>query len=203
MFEIGKNYTLGNKTFLLFYFKYGKFFTLFSFGALFLAYSITYSNLRERTTSWLLANYDYVEVWLVAQWLLMFALSFFLVGFLRVWIMYRQYRFKLEKHAFHVKHGIFLIKEYIIPYHQIQNVEIRRPYLYAPFGLVEFDIILSTDLNVQRNPHTKKSTLIPVTDKKRAKALLNELIHRGAGATEETGRIVQNSIPSIKPRRRR
>lgn len=83
----------------------------------------------------------------------------------------------LDESAFHVKKGIFMIKQIVIPYHQIQNVEIRQPYLHRFLGLAAIDIIIPSN-----NPDGRDTTknLLPVIDKRVAGILAHELIRRGS-----------------------
>ena len=51
------------------------------------------------------------------MWLTM--LGYLIVVVLRAWVLYRQYKFMLDEHAFYVRRGIFY-KEVVIPYRQIK-----------------------------------------------------------------------------------
>ncbi len=90
----------------------------------------------------------------------------------------------LDEHAFYVRRGIFFIRETVIPYRQIQNVEINRPWLYRIIGLAELDLTTLSvpELNVHhvsKKPEKKKN-LLPVIDYRIAKILARNLVERGS-----------------------
>ena len=206
MFITGKNYHLGPKTFWFFFVTHNKVF-LSIFGLLILlSYHIRYGIFMPFVRDWLLANYSYIEMSMVAMWLYMILFSFLVVIILRTSVLYRQYRFTLHGNALHIKQGIFLVREHVIPYHQIVNVEINRPYLYAPFGLVQLDIITgqSVEGEVQSDKHKKhnhkRPSILPVLDKARARALSHELMRRSVGEHRAGN---QDSAGQSNPRRRR
>jgi len=106
----------------------------------------------------------------------------------------------LDEHAFYVRSGIFFIREIVIPYRQIQNVEINRPYIYRIIGLAELD--LTTLSNIQQTEmgshgqNKKHKNLLPVIDYRIAKILARNLVQRGSNAgqpfvvEEEDGEII-------------
>jgi uncharacterized membrane protein YdbT with pleckstrin-like domain len=179
-------YRLGKKIFWIFIIRSGWFFVLL-FGLLsWFTYNIFWGTFGEPFKQFFQSHPNwYIEsnFALGMFWLIM--LGYFIVVILRAWVLYRQYKFMLDENAFHVRRGIFFIKEIVIPYHHIQNVEIKQPYLYRFIGLAELDITTlggsgSSFLPVQNNKHKKSSNLLPVIDRKMAKALAHELVNRGS-----------------------
>lgn len=205
MFVTGKKYHLGSKTFWFFFFSDNVYFLAF-FGVLvFISYQIRYGFFESSVSSWLATNYSYIDMNMVAMWLWMILFSFLTVIFLRTSVFYRQYSFTLYKHALHVKQGIFFVKEHVMPYHQIINVDIQRPYLYAPLGLVKLDIITGQGedeaSNTHSRKHSKKESLLPIIDKRLARALAHELMRRSVGEHTQSTKISSGFEP--KPRKRR
>lgn len=180
--EEGRIYKLGNKTFWLFFFNYAKWFLLIGLLFCALVYEMYFGGLAQTTDTYLHESwYDSLDKSILASWIIMIAFSIVFVGYLRAYVLYRQYKFHLTENAFHVRHGIFSIKEIVIAYHQIQNVEIRRPYHYRMMGLSKLDISLSN--NIPLETHLKGSnqtTLLPVLDKNLAASLAHELVRRGS-----------------------
>lgn len=127
----------------------------------------------------------YLSPGLVLSTLWMAIIGYLFVIFLYCWVIYRQYKFMLDEHAFYVRSGIFFIREVVIPYRQIQNVEINRPYLYRILGLAELDITTLTNSQVQEiheGKEHKKKNLLPVIDYRIAKILARNLVQRGTNA---------------------
>jgi len=99
---------------------------------------------------------------------------------------YIQHKFLLGEHSFHVRRGIFMVKEKVIPYRHIQNVDIDRPYHYRLLGLSKINITTARMDTFE----DEKTNLIPVIDKHLAKKLSDFLIkqgvrsHNGNGVTE-------------------
>ena len=69
-----------------------------------------------------------------------------------------------------------MVKEKVIPYRHIQNVDIDRPYHYRLFGLSKLNITTSRLDNFE----DEKTNLIPLVDKHLAKKLSDFLIKQGA-----------------------
>jgi membrane protein YdbS with pleckstrin-like domain len=68
-----------------------------------------------------------------------------------------------------------MVKEKVIPYRHIQNVDIDRPYHYRILGLSKLDITTARTDNFE----DEKSNLIPLIDKNLAKKLSEFLIKQG------------------------
>lgn len=181
--EEGKVYKLGRKTFWLhFFFKYAKYFILVAGLLIWLVIEINFGRLSTAADNYLSTEwYNTLSKTLLSVWILLIAFSAAFVGQLRAYVMYRQYKFHLTPNAFHVRHGIFSIKEIVIAYHQIQNVEIKRPYHYRMIGLSKLDVSLSNNMPVETHlKGTNQTMLLPVLDKKLARGLAHELVRRGS-----------------------
>ena len=184
-----KWYRLGKKTFWLFLLRSGKYFILFLAFSVFLTYKIAWGSFHNWFYNFLNVThanwYFSPQLFFEALWLLI--AGSMLIVFLRAWVLYRQYKFMLDEHAFHVRRGIFLVKEIVIPYHHIQNVEIKQPYFYRFIGLAELDITtLGNNASIESDlkKHKEKSNLLPIIDHRIAKALAHELVHRGSSKEE-------------------
>jgi uncharacterized membrane protein YdbT with pleckstrin-like domain len=180
-----KWYRLGKKTLLFFLIKGSKIYLPFLFLWVYLSYKIKFGNLNSVFYNFFEKRYDswYIsgDFALIILWLCVLSWGF--VIFLVARVLYRQYKFMLDDHAFHVKRGLFFIKEIVIPYSHIQNVEIKQPVLFRIFGLAELDITtLGNNNNVIEDvkKHKAKTNLLPVIDKRMAKVLAHELILRGS-----------------------
>jgi uncharacterized membrane protein YdbT with pleckstrin-like domain len=108
-------------------------------------------------------------------------LSFILLGFLRAWLMYSQYKFYVDKDAFHYREGIFRTKEIRIPYFQISNVEIEKPYHFRLVGLSRVDIIMSSSGRPFESKDSTRTHLMPMIDSHRAKSLAKHIINHSSG----------------------
>jgi len=175
-------YRLGKKIFLLYLLRSGWFFILL-FGFLcWFTYKVLWSTWKEPFKQFFIDRPNwYVDSGFVLEMMWLTLLGYLIIVILRGWVIYRQYKFMLDEHAFYVRRGIFFIREAVIPYHHIQNVEIRQPYLYRFVGLAELDITtLSGSGNIVITDGKKPEKLLPVIDRKMAKALAHELVHRGS-----------------------
>ncbi len=177
---------LGKKTFWIFFLRHSKlFFLIFGLSCWF-TYSVTRGTKVEAFNNFFLKHPEwYLSSGLVLSTLWMAIFGYLLVIFLYCWVIYRQYKFMLDEHAFYVRRGIFFIREVVIPYRQIQNVEINRPYLYRILGLAELDITTLTNSQVHEiheNEKHKKKNLLPVIDYRIAKILARNLVQRGTNA---------------------
>lgn len=175
MLEFDEMYTRGGRTKLFILLKYGWFLTLLAIMTVFAIWEINFGFLHGYT----LAILDYfkeyyVDTEMLSEWLGILALGLIILAYLRGSIMFRNYKFLLDDHAFHLQRGIFLVKEVTIPYHQISNVHIIRPYHYRVFGLAQVDIATASDRRIH---HSKvKDCLIPMIDYSLAKMLSKQLI---------------------------
>ncbi|MCC2630441.1 MAG: Bacterial domain [Candidatus Paceibacter sp.] len=165
MFELEKKYKGGKKTLLYLFFKKGWVLALIGLGFLYLSYAIYFGNLNTKTVTFLASHEDwYVSVGMLALWLFLIGISFIFVGYLNASVHYRYYKFMLDKHAVHLHRGWFFIRETTIPYHQISNVHIARPYHYRMMGLAQLDIVTAADKDIERIGQKSKTFLMPIID---------------------------------------
>lgn len=175
MIEFEEIQTRGPKTKLFLLFTYGWLLFLLGILTMLVVWQMNFGFLHSYT----LAVLDYfkeyyISVTMLSEWLAILAFGFLILGYLRGNLMFRNYKFFLDDHAFHLRRGIFMVKEVTIPYHQISNVHIIRPYHYRFLGLAQVDIATASDKRIH---HSKvKDCLIPVIDYKIAKILSKQLI---------------------------
>jgi membrane protein YdbS with pleckstrin-like domain len=88
---------------------------------------------------------------------------------------YIQHKFILGEHSFHIRRGIFMVKEKVIPYRHIQNVDIDQPYHYRLLGLAKLNMTTARLDNFE----DEQANLIPLIDKNLARQLSDFLIKHG------------------------
>jgi|CXWL01.1.fsa_nt_gi uncharacterized membrane protein YdbT with pleckstrin-like domain len=186
MIELDTLYKPGRKTFMYLLFTYGWWLLLFGLGLIYLTYAMYFGNLNAQTVSFLAEHPTwYTDVGMLSQWTLIAGLGFLLVGYLRASVMYRKYKFLVDDHAFHMRTGLFRIREISAPYQQISNVHIDQPYHWRLFGLAEIEIIMASARTSSKEGETQQKFLIPCIDKSLAKELSHFLTRRAAGDTVE------------------
>ncbi len=174
---------LGRKTFWLFLFRSGNFFLLLLLLSVWFTYNVVFTTKKDSFNQFFVEHPNwYVDGSFILMMLWLTMLGYLIVVLLRGWVLYRQYKFMLDEHAFYVRRGIFFIKEVVIPYRQIQNVEIKRPYLYRFIGLAELDTTTIGGEEALHGLGKKKRNLLPIVDHRIAKALAHELVHRGGSS---------------------
>ena len=74
-----------------------------------------------------------------------------------------------------------MVKEKVIPYRHIQNVDLEQPYHYRICGVVRLNITTARidTFGDDRAKDHEKQNLIPLMDKKIAKELSHFLVTRG------------------------
>jgi uncharacterized membrane protein YdbT with pleckstrin-like domain len=176
MFELNKNYRCGGKTFLFLFIAYGWWLSLFGLLLIYLSYEIYFGRLHDTVNVFLAGHPDwYVDIFMISEWILLLGISFVFVAYIRATTVHKSTRFLLDEHAFHLRRGLFFIRETTIPYGQISKVNISRPYHFRMLGVAEFDVITADD----RSSRQKKSSskfLIPVIDTAIAKSLSKQLL---------------------------
>lgn len=181
MFERHKKHKRGKRTFLFLYIKHGWVLTLIGAAILFLTYHIYYGALYTYINDFLFAHPDwFITVPMLSLWLLMIGIMVILFGLLIAAEHYMHYKFILSDHAFHLNRGLFFVRETTIPYQQISNVHIARPYHYRIFGVAQLDIVTAADKSLSHEENKTKQFLIPVIDTKIARALSEQLISYAA-----------------------
>lgn len=190
--ELGKKHKRGTRTFFFIFIKKCWLLILIGLGFFYLAGSIYWGSLRQPTTQ-LLATHPnwYVSVGMLAEWFLLVGISFFIVGYLRASVLYRAYKFYLDEYAVHLRHGLFYIRETTIPYHQISNVHIGRPYHYLLLGLAQLDIVTAADRSDDRLERSSKKFLMPIIDVSLARILSRQLLE-SAAESRRYGHLVTN-----------
>lgn len=109
-------------------------------------------------------------------------LVFFLVAIgtaIVVWFDYSGYGYELGEDALRVKHGVFHKDETAIPYRQIQNVDIERPFLYVLSGTSRLVILTAGQEDKSgASADADSEGVIPIIDKDLAVELQNELLKK-------------------------
>ena len=179
--EYDTRYRLGTRTFIYTFFHYGWLLTAIGITLFYLSWLMAYGILRPFSDGFLAQHPGwYVDTTLLAYWIFLVGISFVFVGILRAWVMYRQHTFLVDKHAFHLRRGLFRTRETRIPYAQISNVEIERPYHYRILGLAQLDVTISSgDRDTGRSAESR-AFLIPIIDAKLAHALSYHIIRHGS-----------------------
>ena len=183
--ELNKKYTFGRRTFWFLFLKNGK---LATFSVLAIIASIVCIHVGETSVfveNFLASHFDgIVTTTMLTQWLVLILLA--VIIFISV-IMYEhhaQHKFMLDNHSFHIRRGILMVKEKVIPYRHIQNVDLEQPYHYRLFGVVRLNITTArvdtfeseSEKNKKKHDHQH---LIPLMDKKIAKELSHFLVTKG------------------------
>lgn len=185
--ELHKKYTFGRRTFWFLFLRNGKIMTLIIAFFIFALFAVNTGSSGEATELWLANHFDgIISVAMLTQWiaLLLGATLIFLAV-----VMYEhhaQHKFMLDNHSFHIRRGILMVKEKVIPYRHIQNVDLEQPYHYRLFGVVRLNITtaridtFAEDRDKEKKKHQADSShLIPLMDKKIAKELSHFLVSRG------------------------
>ncbi len=92
----------------------------------------------------------------------------------------------MDEYAIHLHRGLFFIRESTVPYGQISNVQIDRPYHYRMFGIAHIEIITNAGQNSSESDK-KKNFLIPTIDIKIARLLSKHLLLKGS-QSQDTNR---------------
>ena len=164
--------TLGKKVFWLFFLQAAPAgFVLFIISIILFILSfqsfLTDTFLGDIQTGVLLATFIMFILSLVA-----IAISLFIAR-----LTYQNYVFSLEDDSFKIKRGILNKTENAIPYHQIQNVDIERDFMFQMLGLSRL-IILTAGHEDQTPKAGEAEGMIPAIDEKLAGLLQTELLKR-------------------------
>lgn len=192
MLELNKKYSLGPRTFWFLYFKNGKIATLVILAFIALILSLYIGRTGEWFTYFLLTNFGgIITKGLLTLWFSTTAMAVLIFLFISLYEHFAQHKFMLDDHSFHVRRGIFMVKEKVIPYRHIQNVDIEQPYHYRIFGVARMNITTArldtfAEAEVDFDPKKAKkfashdkNNLIPIIDKKIAKELAHYLVSQG------------------------
>lgn len=177
----GKKLYRGKKTFFFILLTKGWLFLLLGGGFLYLAWHVMYGELRVSADTYLSNNPQWgFDAPQVAQLLLIVGLGLILMAYLRARVLYRHHRFELDEFALNVHRGLYFTHETTIPYHQISNVYIVRPYHYKIFGIARLDIITAADRGLELDESRSRKFLIPVIDITIARKLSRYLLEKAA-----------------------
>ncbi len=181
-FEHDKKYKRGGHTFFFLFLKHGWKFTLAGLLVLYASYEVYYGRLNGITADFLAGHPTwYITVPIVTLWFVFLGFSILILAVLQAFIEYEHYKFILDEHSFHLHRGLFFTKETSIPYRQISNVHIARPYHYHFLGIAKLDIVTAADKSLSHDENKSKEYLIPVIDTKIARALAKQLIASSKG----------------------
>jgi uncharacterized membrane protein YdbT with pleckstrin-like domain len=143
-----------------------------------------FGKLNSPVSNFLAIHEDwYITTGMLSEWTLLLGLSIAFIGYIRAKVLHKKIKFKIDEHAFHLREGLFMIKESTIPYKQISNVHIVRPYLFRFIGLARLDIMTVSDKDVlRRSAGTKTGDyLIPLIDTDLARELASHLMKHATG----------------------
>ncbi len=181
--EINKKYTLGKKVFWFLLIKHN----IKPFLVLVICGIIMYMINTQQFFNWISTMNTIITPGLLNLWIGSLVFGIVILIVVSTVERYIQHKFLLGEHSFHVRRGIFMVKEKVIPYRHIQNVDIDRPYHYRLVGLSKLNITTARMDTFE----DEKTNLIPLIDKKLAKKLSDFLIkqgvksHNGNGVTED------------------
>jgi len=163
---------------LFLYIKHGWLLNIIALAILALGWLIYFGPARNFMDVFFLNHSNwYINTPMFASWILMISVAVIIFAYMNALMHYQHYRFILDDNAFHLHRGLFFIRETTIPYHQISNVHIARPYHYRIFGVSELDIVTAADksLSHAENKGTKEF-LVPVIDARVARLLADQLV---------------------------
>ncbi len=187
MLEYEKNYHLGGRTFAYMYIKYGWWLSIIAAGMAYLGWQFAYGASGVWLAQFLAEHPDwFLDTYIVTLMTFLVAGSILFIALLRTYVLYKQYKFTVDKKAFKLRRGLFRIREIRVPYLQVTTVRIEQPYHYRILGLAQVDVILNTDSGISKTIHNHKKKeeqdfLLPLIDKKRAHQLSNHLIKHSTG----------------------
>ena len=119
----------------------------------------------------------------LAAWacLVLFA-AFFLLAFLVAWLMYANYKFALGDNSLKIKRGVFSQEEVAIPYRQIQDVDLERPFSFRMMGVSRIVILTAghEDAPGTGDPLERGESegVLPILDKDLAEWMQSEILKR-------------------------
>jgi membrane protein YdbS with pleckstrin-like domain len=182
---LNKKYTFGKRVFFFLLLKYG----FKPLLGIILVSAIIYLINTDSFYTWWSGFNTIVTTGMLNLWFISLLVSIVIIVLVSAFERYIQHKFLLGEHSFHIRRGVFMVKEKVIPYRHIQNVDIDRPYHYRLLGLSKLDITTARLDNFE----DENSNLIPLIDKNLAKQLLDFLIKQGV--ISHGGNIAKNEIP--------
>ncbi len=190
MFELDQKYDRGRRTltFILIHKGWKPF--LLCVALFWLSYEIYYGRFRSATENFLNAHPDwYINVTMLAQWIVLVAVSILILTYVSAHVIYKHYKFILDDDAFHLHRGLFFIRETTIPYQQINNVLIAQPYHYRLLGIAQLDILTAADRSQAKSENRHRKYLIPIIDIKIARGLSKQLMGYSTKMKENHGQV--------------
>ena len=169
--ELNIKYSLGRRVFWFLFFKNNKKIILFLISLLFLIYFLNTNDFKL----WLSNMNTILTTGILTLWAVSLFFGVFIIMLVSTFERYIQHKFLLAEHSFHIRKGFFMIKEKVIPYRHIQNVDIEQPYHYRILGLAKLNITTARMDNFE----DEKTNLIPIIDKNLARKLSEFLISQG------------------------
>lgn len=177
MFDFGKKHRRGKITFFYLLISKSWWLVLISIGSIYLSWLMYFGALQGYTTSFLAGHPDwYITVSMLSSWILLFGICVMFLAYFRTNALHRMYKFILDDHAVHLHRGLFFIREITIPYQQISNVHIIRPYHFRLLGLAQLDIVTAADTSTDRVREKAEKFLIPIIDVSIARVLSRQLL---------------------------
>lgn len=169
--ELNKKYALGKRAFWFLFLKYNKRMILFMLLLLVGTYFVN----KPGFDLWLMDTGTYITPGIIDLWVASLFLGLIIIMMVSTFERYIQHKFILGEHSFHIRRGIFMIKEKVIPYRHIQNVDIDQPYHYRLLGLAKLNMTTARLDNFE----DEQTNLIPLIDKNLARQLSDFLIKQG------------------------
>lgn len=177
LLEYDIRYRLGTRTFLYTYIQYGWWLTGIGIALTYLSWLIYFGAWHADTDLWLASHHDwYIDSGMLTEWITLTAFSFICVGLLRGWVMYRHKSFMVDERALHLRRGLFRTRETRIPYMQISNIEMERPYHFRILGLAQLDVTISSGDRDTGRTSDSREFLIPIIDARIAHALAHHIL---------------------------
>lgn len=177
MLEFEVKHKRGRKTFLYTLVIHNWLWILIGAGFVYLSWLTYFGNLREITENFLTQNSQwYITVGMLSQWILLIGISVLAIAVLRAHVLYSYYKFILDEYAVHLHKGLFFIRETTIPYAQISNVHIMRPYHYRLLGISQLDVVTAADKGLEGVETRTKKFFIPIIDTRLARILSRQLL---------------------------
>ncbi len=180
--ELNKKYTFGKRTFWFLFLKNGKIATLITIALIYLMFAINTGAIGTATDAFLAGHFGgIVTATMLTQWLGLIVGAVIIFMAIMMYEHHAQHKFMLDDHSFHIRRGILMVKEKLIPYRHIQNVDLEQPYHYRIFGVVRLNITTARvdTFTDEKDKKYDSKHLIPLMDKKLAKELSHFLVTKG------------------------
>jgi uncharacterized membrane protein YdbT with pleckstrin-like domain len=110
--------------------------------------------------------------------LFVFSLLIAIISLIYAWLTYINYVFLMAEDSFKIKRGILSKTEDAIPYHQIQNVDIERSFMFQMLGLSRLIILTAGHEDESPKGGDEAEGVISAIDKEIAGVLQSELLRR-------------------------